>query len=275
MTPIWQDVYYEHIGATSLEYLIGKTSSSPIFVGKAYALPGETSIKINISRIVADYLSNNLTSLENGTYVNYDSVQTFNIYDSDSNLLGTYTFYWDWTYGTTDTGEITGHYKTGQKVIVTTRNINTGNTSNYTNVISTASTVTPYCGKYALIYQDLQGCYRSLLMEGTFKVNDELNSFETRRAYDNNTTNFGRMRYVNEINRSYELNTGWLSDAQSRKFAKNVVPSTRVYLNDIDNNTIIPVVIKETSVEHKRYANEKALISYTITVEESQIKEVR
>ena len=49
----------------------------------------------------------------------------------------------------------------------------------------------------------------------------------------------------------------------------------KVYLQDIDNNKIIPVIITDSNVERKRYKNEKSLISYTVTVEESHNKEIR
>ena len=112
-------------------------------------------------------------------------------------------------------------------------------------------------------------------MEGTYTITDTFQSYTTERNYNNQSLEFGQERHINEVNTDYELNTGWLNDSDSELFAKNILRSIKVYLQDIDNNKIIPVIITDSNVERKRYKNEKSLVSYTVTLEESHNKEIR
>lgn len=268
---IWKDVYYTVTGSTSLTYYINvdSTTGDTIFYGKAYSMPGSNSIKINVSRNCADYLSNELPSLSVGTYTNPLASRYFYLYDSANTLLETYVFSYDWSYENSPSS-LTPRYVYGQLVLSTSKG-----TTSYTNTISTYTSSSNYCGKYALIYLEPSGKWNSFLMEGNYKIKDKLNSFSTERTFNNQTYDFGKNKYINEIVTSYELNTGWLNDNESSLFAKNVLRSIKVYLQDIDGNKIVPVVITDTDVERKLYRNEKELISYTINVEESQNKEVR
>ena len=271
---IWRDIYYTATGTgyTVLSYYINVDSSSgqTIFRGKAYALPDSNEIRVNISRNCADYLSNELYSLNNGTYTNPLASRYFYLYDSNGNLLETYLFSYDWSYEVNPSSLTSTRYAVGQKIVETV----TG-TTGYTNTVSTFSGATEYCGRYALIYLEPSGKWGSYLIEGAIKITDKLNAFNTERSFNNQSIEFGKNKYVNELTTSYELNTSWLSDAESEIFAKNVVRSIKVYLQDIEKSKIIPVVITDTSVERKTYKNEKKLISYKLTVEESQNKEIR
>lgn len=267
---IWKDVYYT-AATSSLTYYIkvDSTTGNTIFNGKAYAMPNSASVKVNISRNCADYLSNELSSLTNGTYVNPLAARYFYLYDSSNTLLETYLFSYDWSFEN-NPASLTPRYAVGQKVVTTTKG-----TTAYTNTISTYNDSSLYCGKYALIYLEPSGKWNSFVMEGTYKIKDKFTSYNTERNYSNQTQEFGKNKYINEVSTTYELNTGWLNDTESSLFAKNVLRSIKVYLQDIDGNSIIPVVITDSDVERKMYRNEKELISYKVTVEESQNKEVR
>ena len=59
--PIYKDTYFKYYDVSALTYYIiadSQLTGDTIFNGKAYLLPDEESVKINISRICADYLSN-------------------------------------------------------------------------------------------------------------------------------------------------------------------------------------------------------------------------
>ena len=268
---IWKDTYYTAFNTSALTYYIkiDTTTGVTIFNGKAYALPDSDNVVINVSNICADYLNNDLTSLNDSTYTNINAVRNFYLYNSNGSLLETYVFSYDWSYED-NPSSLTPRYAYGQKVVETTKG-----SSAYTNTVSTYSDSSDYCGRYALIYLEPSGKWGSYLMEGLYKVEDKFNSYTTSKSYNNNTIQFGKNKYINEVTTSYELNTGWLNDAESELFAKNVVRSIKVYLQDIQGNKIVPVVITDTSVEHKKYLNEKILISYQVNVEESHNKEVR
>lgn len=274
--PIWKDTYYRYTG----EYLIRVDSESgeTIFNGKSYSTPDGETARINVSDICADYLSAELGDMPQDGINLYDfnlpnKKRVFYLYKKikiegvETEVLGeTYTFTYDWSYGQ-QSGDIINRHAYGQIFFI--------NSDNYVSMDVYGVDSTTTCGKYVLCYLATDGNWRSMVMEGEFKIYDDFNSYETKSSYNNTNTSFSRKKYINQITRKYELNTGWLNDEQSEMFAATLVPSASVYLQDIEKNTIIPVVIVENDVEHKRYINEKKLISYRIVVEESQNKEIR
>ena len=267
---IWKDVYYTASTSALTYYIkVDSTTGQTIFNGKAYALPDSVNVKVNISRNCADYLSNELSSLNNGTYTNPLAARYFYLYDSGGTLLETYLFSYDWSYEN-NPASLTPRYAVGQKVVTTTKG-----TTAYTNTISAYTDSSLYCGRFALIYLEPSGKWGSFLMEGTYRITDKYTSYNTEKSFNNQTAEFGKNRNINEVTTSYEVNTGWLNDNESELFAKNVVRSIKVYLQDIVKGTTIPVIVTDTNVERKMYRNEKELISYKVTVEESQNKEVR
>jgi len=69
------------------------------------------------------------------------------------------------------------------------------------------------------------------------------------------------------------MNTGLLSDEQSKNLAKNLVGSLKVYLQNIEEGWVAPVVITDNSVDYQTYAtNGKKLSQYKITVQLSQTR---
>ena len=277
MNPVWKDIYVT-AATQALEYNIrtgGGQGDATIFYGKAYALPGANNVSVNVTRIIKDYVSNELQSFDNGTYTASSACVRFTLW-SGSTALWVDDIYLDWSYENVIgmiSVPINGHYAAGQKIITTTHNQN--EPAIVTNQISTAST-SNYCGRYALLYLNCHGGWDSFLIEGNYKKKDTYKTFNTERKFNNtNQLQFGDLRYVNEISTEYELHTGWLTDTESAKLAKNLLASTRVYLQDIDGGTIIPVVITNTDAEYKKYKDDKELISYQIDVKESQVKERR
>ena len=270
--PIWKDTYYKYYDVSALTYYIkvdSQTTGDTIFNGKAYFLPDEDEVRINVSEICADFLNNELPSLEDTAYTNTYAARKFYLFDEDNNLLETYNFTYDWSYE--DYPDIlTPRYAYGQKVVTTVKG-----TTAYTNTVSTYEDYSDLCGRFAIIYLQPDGRWNSFLMEGLHKVSDDFNSYTTERSYNNTTLEFNKNRYVNEITTNYELNTGWLDDGESEVFAKTVLRSIKVYLQDIDEDRIFPVVITDTSVDRKKYLDEKKLVTYKVMVEESHNKEVR
>lgn len=128
-----------------------------------------------------------------------------------------------------------------------------------------------YCGDAALYYLSKKGGWDAFLIEGLVKRTDKYTQQDYYKAYDNTTIEFGRRRFLTDIKRTWELNTGWLSDEEATRLAENVFPSTQVYLHLLDDDEILPVVITDTQVEHKTYENQNnQLVSYKINVEASQ-----
>ena len=128
-----------------------------------------------------------------------------------------------------------------------------------------------YCGPAALYYLASTGGWSAFLIEGSVKRTDKYTQQDYYKAFDNTTIEFGRRRYLTDIKRTWELTTGWLTDEEAERLADNLLPSTDVYLHLLDTDEILPVIITDTSAEHKTYENQKdQLVSYKINVESSQ-----
>ena len=128
-----------------------------------------------------------------------------------------------------------------------------------------------YCGDAALYYLSSRGSWEAFLIEGTIKRTDKYAQQDYYKSFDNTTIEFGRRRFLTDIKRAWELNTGWLSDDEAEAVATDIFPSTQVYLHLLDTDEILPVVITDTQAEYKTYENQNnQLVSYKINVEASQ-----
>lgn len=128
------------------------------------------------------------------------------------------------------------------------------------------------CCKYCLYYLNARGGWDWLLING---VDTKTNTY-TRQTYNQNYNNtqyeFGKVNYRNDIKETWTLNTEYLTDAQSEKMS-NLFGSIKVFLHNLEDNTIIPVVITNSSQTVKTFRNQgRKLYNYTISVENSQSK---
>lgn len=123
---------------------------------------------------------------------------------------------------------------------------------------------------YVLYYTNSAGGWDSLLVEGNVRKNDEIKSETYTRKVLNTSQEFARNKYLNTITSSWVLYTGYLNDIQASKIF-NLIESTKVYLHNLKDNTITPVLITDTNCEYKTYTNQgKNKFYYTINVEASQ-----
>lgn len=127
------------------------------------------------------------------------------------------------------------------------------------------------CGDFVLYYVNAFGGWDTFLLDKLVKRRDTLTRHERGRLYDNSdSSDRGRDNYLNEIVRQLELHTGWLSDEQSLKM-HHLLNSTCVYLWDIARQLMFPLVLTDTTTEHKTYRGEgRTLINYTINAEIAQ-----
>lgn len=138
------------------------------------------------------------------------------------------------------------------------------------------NTVSPYyysntCkGDMAVYYLGRCGCWNDFLFEGTCKRIDDITH------YDYGTDGYNRMsgnpeysatvvRYCNETTTKFECTTGWLTDKHSEYFAQDFMPSIKLMIHDLKKNKIYPAVIEDTSVETKKFLNNKEMNKYTVT----------
>ena len=127
------------------------------------------------------------------------------------------------------------------------------------------------CGDVALYYLNEAGGWDAFLIQGKVLRKDKYTQSDYYKSFDNNTIEFGRNRFLTDIVPTWELHTSYLTENQAERLVRNLLPSTKVYLHDLVDNEVYPVVITDTQAEYKTNANQNGkLISYTINVEGSQ-----
>ena len=122
---------------------------------------------------------------------------------------------------------------------------------------------------YALVYLNAYGGWDTFGFPVGKKVED-FTQFDYNTAYDNTTLDFGKRRQISEITPKWELTSGWLTEEQAAKFAKHLISSAQVYLQDIVEGKWYAVRITDKQAEYKTNRYSKALINYTLNVEASQ-----
>lgn len=271
--PIWKDIYYTS-NAESLSYSI-KTGGSTIFNGKAVKFPGADNLEVNISQICRNFMDNDLPDFRNvnaaTSYTNSNACKTFQLY-RDTTLLETYRFLWDWSYSDWNGGSqsmsspVNGH--SNGKMLVFSSSVSSGTVTNSITIPNSG-----HCGKFALYYQGAAGGWNSLLIEGNAKRTDKLTTHSLSRTIKNTSNDFENQIYSIDVEPTYDLSTGWLTDSQAANIAENLLKSTRIYAHDMESDQIFPVLITETSVQYKTFrTNSRKPVSYTIKVKASQTK---
>lgn len=132
------------------------------------------------------------------------------------------------------------------------------------------------CAKYALYYVNAYGGWDCLCILGNSVEADELKRYTMEVDYDNrDIRNRGIRNYVNEVTKGFTLHTGWLLDDQGERM-HHLINSTNVYLYDIANGEMIPVIVTDNTCEYRTYKNQgNRLVDYTIRVEVAQHRERR
>lgn len=126
--------------------------------------------------------------------------------------------------------------------------------------------------KYVLYYVNPWGGYDWFPIKGKVTETDNITQYSYTQNYNNTTWEFGKKRYLSEIKKKYTLNTHWLTEDESSRMWY-LMQSNTVYLHNLEEDTIEPVVITATSQEHKKYGMKSSRISYQIEVETSQTRE--
>lgn len=261
MEPIWKDVYANITGTFSIY-----DGTKLIMTGIAVAKPGSAQGSVNISRLVEDNVIHSAPSFTPGVTVTHDeAVKVFSVNGTN------YEFIWNWSY---ETGSYVYNHpikdKYGYNQLTFTTNLVNGQLKTTTQSASAND-----CGDYALYYLNRYGGWDSLLFSGKCKRKDTISGYTLTQEYNNtHPYDFGLTNYYSTIQPKYELNTGWLKDAQAAAFAFNVIPSPICYLHNLVENTIIPVVITNTEAEYKTRKNSDKRVNYTLNVTASQSQKI-
>lgn len=278
ISPIWRDTYF----TTTLNTLVYeiRLDGNVIYSGKAVRFPDADELRININKICQNYLEEDIVQfLSNGDrQVHSQGQRVFSLWSNGYNLEN-YMFYYDYSYdyskdiegNVITSNPINGHYTDGMLKPKTIR-ISTQNSNQmYTDNDSTDYAVQG-CGNYVLYYLNSYGGWDAFLIEGNVSKKDNINSFSIDRSFNNTSLDFENKRYISEIKTSYELNTGLLDDEQSANLAKNLMGSNMVYMHDLKEGMISPVVITDKNISYSKYINNIKMNSYKINIELSQSK---
>lgn len=273
--PIYKDTYYTASTAT-LQYTIS-CGGNTIFSGRAYRMPNEGVLKININKICQDYLSQDIDTIIAGSssQTNYNACLDFTLKNAGGTTLETYKFLYDWDYDHSWTGQsatlsekINGHYASGQYRFSTS--VNTAGTVTTTSTNSSLYTK-EVCADYVLHFVGARGGWMSFPFEGRCTKTDGIVQHFFNRAFDNNTKEFEQGKYISEITTTYKLNTGMLSEDEAKSFAKNLISSNKAYLQILSEGKFVPVIITDTQAQYKQDGQED-IITYEVNIKESQTK---
>lgn len=257
-----------------------------LFQGRSYKRPNADYNVIKVNKIFENYLSNSLLSLlndrENTTEaINTEACKVFQVYkiedDDTETLVEEYNVLYDWSYSFEYANDraryvlsqpINGKYVAGMlklNTIATHKNVTNSLTDGDYNLLA--------CGDYALYYLNAMGGFDALLIEGAVVKKSTITQYTTDKNVNNKIIDFEQQKYINEIQDSYELNTGFFTDNQAEILSKNLIPSKEVYLHNLKTDKIIPVLITDTNVTFQTYAtNGLQMPQYKINVKESMIK---
>lgn len=282
--PIWKDTIHTFTD-DDVRFRLS-VNGIVIYEGRSKAKPDENYASINVNKICQNYLNNtlenqNLTGSTSFTVTHSEAYREFELqsYSEQTDLWSTeetYGFLFNFGYEDIDmtstvtlSDKINTHNNNGMllpsSAYYTNGTVRTGFLTFNGNSI--------YCGRYSLLYRNAYGGWDNFLFEGKCRKEDDYEISKMKKAYNNTANQFGDTRYINEIKTKWELNTGYLSDSESAKFAKHLLSSNECYLQDLVEGTIIPVVITDTSAKYKEYMNEgEEPVYYTVNVETSQDK---
>ena len=297
MIPIWKDTYYT-TSADTLVYEIADSNTGEIlFTGKAYKAPDADTLKVKVNDICSNYLVQPFPIAENeisasSVYATIAGDVLGSVKEFDFNVSSqtdmTYKFYFDWSYKdlSTDTENLTipylisNHACTGMFALDVAVNFQDEIYEvEYTNIPAQFrfyGLETGYCGDYVLYYTNRFGAWSPYLIEGSVVERDSFSQSDYTTAIDNNRQlDRAKTRYYNEITHTYEIKTGWLSDSSSRMLAEHLLSSNNVWLHNLKTNKIIPVVITDSNVDYKTFANERKMFGYTLNLEESNKKVIK
>lgn len=311
LIPIWKDKVSDLL-MSSAEFRI-RTGGETIYSGKSIARPGDSSAKVRVNDICADYLVNALPTITDRTFTSF-GLQAFSVQKKSGGSWGvveSIDFYNDWSYDYGFTGDvlsdpINGKVTADMFILYSKKNISANITAVYrksngttttrtttisptpdhgtccfdagavsdANRVAISGTYYPIvadCYKFALYYVNAYGGWDQLLVEGNGTETDSLERHIREQEYDNtNIVNRGKVNYVNEVTKSWTLNTGLLNDAEAGRM-HHLINSPMVYLCLIASSTFIPVVITTNTCEYKTYKNQgNRMFNYQLTIELAQ-----
>lgn len=288
---IWQDAIYTVTGMTEFSYNITTDSGSTlIYSGKAYMKPNASSIEVNVSRIVQDYLNSTLNdaSLASNGFVLGREIEPYAVFncaigDLKDNVLAEYSFLNCWDYKTPFSimqgagmdyplsKPINNHAASGMYGF---RSVFGKVSHQVETTITTADANT--CGVGAIYYANNLGGWDAFLIEGNAKKSETYDRYEIQNGYRVQTLEFGHKIINHTSQLKWDLTTHYMTDTESERFAEQVIGSIIAYYHDFTDNAIYPVTIDDNSVEYKQFkSNGRKFAQYNFKITSAQDRQRR
>lgn len=283
----WEDAIYSITGNSYVNYNIYNDNAELVYSGKAYPRPNTGLIEINVSQIVRNYLSSRLPNsafngpvFQEGVVYLPEAVLGFTLADEKGTVWETYKFLNCWDYKTMYRfiDNVTMNFNMNQAVndhlAAGQYTFNSILTKQDTMKVTIGTVDIPTaCGYGALYYANAVGGWDTFLIEGNMKKTNTYTKYEIDNAYRANTLQFGHRTINNTISESWELQTQYLDDKESKRLTTHLFGSNLVYFHDFVENKIYPVVITDTSVEVKNWKNQgKKHFIHKINIKSAQDK---
>lgn len=257
----------------------GISNNITVFQGRAYKYPDADTIQIKVNKIFENYLSNSIDEIHTSLKNNYEACKRFFIINNDTNrVIKEYIVLYDWSYkykwrgnSATLSKPINNRYASNMYKFNTTVN-SVGIVTNHINIVNNNTNVMNVCNDYALYYLNSYGGWNSYLIEGEVDKVKNINYYTTEKYVTNLNLDFEQTRYISELQNSYTLKTGFLTNEEATNMVNNLFTSNEVYLHNLKTNEIISVIITDTKVNYKKYTINQELPQYTINIKESQVQ---
>lgn len=127
----------------------------------------------------------------------------------------------------------------------------------------------PCKNQYVLYYTNPFGGYDYFNYFVKYQEIDNLQTYEYVQDVDNTTTNFGKNRYLTEVNKNIKLTTDWLKEDESKRMWY-LLESNKVWLHDVVEDKIYPVIITNKTIDYKQKTSTNKIIQYEIDLQFSQ-----
>ena len=293
--PIWRDTFGTIVSDADWEDYELQEDGQTFYQGRAFAYPDEQDIRVNVSRVVAPYLT--------GYFKDVDFV-------AGGEVLASYTFVRDYSYdpskdytqnlilnapingkvpsgvllsasmwGAGNGGSLVVEDESGSLVVnnALVKGLNTGSwvsgsVGKSYSIGGERYEVVDACRGALLKYVNAYGAVDYFLVEGVAKKSDKI----TRATYEKDaaalSSDYEGKDYQNEMVAEWTGTTGWLTDEQSLRM-KHLVESVEVYMIDTQTGLEVPVQMTDNSLQHKTFdTNGRRMVNYSLSWKESQKK---
>lgn len=293
--PIWRDTFGTIVTDADWEDYELQEDEQTFYQGRAFAYPDEQDIRVNVSRVVAPYLT--------GYYKDVDFV-------AGGEVLASYTFVRDYSYdpskdytqnlvlnapingkvpsgvllsasmwGAGNGGSLVVEDESGSLVVnnALVKGLNTGSwvsgsVGKSYSIGGERYEVVDACRGALLKYVNAYGAVDFFLVEGVAKKSDKI----TRATYEKDaaalSSDYEGKDYQNEMVAEWTGTTGWLTDEQSLRM-KHLVESVEVYMIDTQTGLEVPVQMTDNSLQYKTFdTNGRRMVNYSLAWKESQKK---